>query len=129
MSLLDLLRQEYVKGKVIDKYILRNGNFSLIVENESNRKRYHVEFKDYDRGPCIENLFGLFKDPFEGKTEHVERLTKEGDTVELTLSYSRGPLREAYYIHSVSGKDQRQDYWDSRRLIALPYRCSQTSRY
>ncbi len=128
MSLLDLIRQEYVKGRVTNKYTLGNGNVGLIVEDEAARKRYHVEFKDYRRGPCIENMFGLLKDPFEGKTEPVNKLIKEGDTVELTLSYSRGPLREAYYIHSVSGKEQRDDYRDSRRLIALPYR-GQASRY
>ncbi len=129
MSLLDLIRQDYVKGKVIDKYALRNGNVGLIVEDEAAHKRYHVEFKDYNRGLCIENLFGLLKDPFEGKTEHVGRLINKGDTVELTLSYSRGPLREAYYIHSVSGKEQMENYKDPRRLIALPYRSGQASRY
>jgi len=30
LSLLDLLRQEYVKGRVVDKYRIGNGNIGLI---------------------------------------------------------------------------------------------------
>jgi len=30
MSLLDLLRQEYVKGRVVDKYRIGNGNIGLV---------------------------------------------------------------------------------------------------
>jgi hypothetical protein len=51
MSLLDLLRQEYVKGRVIDKYRLDSGNVGLVVEDSATSKRYHVEFKDKGRGP------------------------------------------------------------------------------
>ena len=55
MSLLDLLRQEYLTGKVVDKYKGGNGNLGLVIED--SKGRYHVEFKDNNRGPCIENLF------------------------------------------------------------------------
>ncbi len=33
MSLLDLFRQEYVRGKVVDKYSLSNGNIGLIIDD------------------------------------------------------------------------------------------------
>jgi hypothetical protein len=46
MSLLALFRQEYVRGRVLDKYQLGNGNIGMNVENQVNRKRYHIEFKD-----------------------------------------------------------------------------------
>ena len=126
MSLLDILRQEYVTGRVIDKYKLQNGNVGLIVEDEINRKRYHVEFKGQDRDYNIQNLFGFFKYPFDGKTEHVDRLIKKGDSVELTLSYSKGPLREAYYIHSVSGP---KPHPNPHRLIDLPYKSVNSPGY
>jgi hypothetical protein len=89
MSLLDYLRQDYVKGKVIEKYRLKSSNIGMVVEEEDSKKRYHVEFKDNGRGPSIENLFGLLEYPFEGKTDQVDRLVNEGDSVELTVSYSK----------------------------------------
>jgi hypothetical protein len=39
MSVLDLFRQEYVNGKVVDKYRLENGNLGLIVEDAATRRR------------------------------------------------------------------------------------------
>jgi len=126
MSLLDVLRQEYLKGRVVDKYQRRNGNIGLVIEQEGTEKRYHVEFKDGYKGPGLENLFGLLKEPFSGKTEQVGRLVKEGDHVELTVSYSKGPLREAYRVHSVSGlgADRR-----ALRMIQLPYGSPQNREY
>ena len=126
MSLLDYLRQEYLRGKVIGKYRLSNGNIGLIIDQVGTHRRYHVEFKDTYRGASIENLFGLLKYPFEGKTELVERLISDGDSIELTLSYSKGPLREAYYIHSVSGS---QAYKNPEKLVRLPYKSAKTARY
>jgi hypothetical protein len=126
MSLLDLLRQEYVKGKVIDKYILRNGNIGLVVENGTAHKRYHVEFKDNYRGPSLDNLFGLLKEPFSSKTEQLGKLIQEADFVDLAVSYSKGPLRQAYYIHSVSSAPA---YGRSNRVVNLPYKSAQGSRY
>ena len=61
MSLLDLFRNEYVNGKVVDKYRLENGNLGLIVEDAATHRRYHVEFRDGYKGPSSENLFGLPK--------------------------------------------------------------------
>jgi hypothetical protein len=46
MSVLDVFRQEYVNGKVVDKYKLSNGNLGLVVEDAATRWRYHVEFRD-----------------------------------------------------------------------------------
>jgi len=43
MSILDLFRNEYVHGKVVDKYKLNNGNLGLIVEDVATARRYHVE--------------------------------------------------------------------------------------
>lgn len=100
MSLLDLFRQQYVKGEVVGKYRLNNNNIGLIVEDAKAHKRYHVEFKDYGDTPGIDNLFGLLKNTFDGKSEQVDQLINKGDVVELTLSYSKGPFRQAYYLHS-----------------------------
>ena len=123
MSLLDLFRNEYVHGKVVDKYRLEKGNLGLIVEDAATRRRYHVEFRDNYKGPSTENLFGLLKEPFAGKTEYLDKLVSEGDNIDLTLSYSRGPFKEAYYVHSVSrAKPRREAYRGPTRLIELPYR-------
>ena len=100
--MLDLFRQEYIKGKVVDKYRLENGNLALVVQQGDN-KRYHVEFKDNYKGPCLDNLYGLIKEPFGGKTGSVENLVNKEDIVELTVNYSKSPLRQAYRIHTVSG--------------------------
>ena len=130
MSLLDVFRQEYVNGKVVDKYRLDNGNLGLIVEDAATHRRYHVEFRDNYKGASTENLFGLLKEPFAGKTEYLDNLVKEGDQVELTLSYSRGPFREAYYVHSVSRPNPGKTQYDnSRKLIDLPYRSGRTHGY
>ena len=102
MSLLDIFRQEYVRGKVIDKYILKNGNIGLIIDDYSTHKRYHVEFRDGYKGPSAENLFGILKEPFSKKTEYLDKLIDKGDSIGMTLSYSKGPFREAYRLHSVS---------------------------
>jgi len=130
MSLLDVLRQEYVNGKVVDKYKLNNGNLGLIGEDAATRRRYHVEFKDNYKGPSSENLFGLLKEPFAGITEYLAHLLKEGDNIGLTLSYSGGPFREAYYVHSGSRAEQRRAaYRSPTKLIELPYRGSAKGGY
>jgi hypothetical protein len=126
MSLLDYLRQEYVRCRVIDKYRLKSGNIGIVVEDEDSKKRYHVEFRDDYQGPSIENLFGLLKYPFEGKTEHLDRLINEGDSVDLTVSYSKGPMREAYYLHSVY---RNQAYRSPGETLRLPYRSARISGY
>lgn len=129
MSLLDMLRQEYLQGKVVDKYRLGNGNVGLILENGDRNRRYHVEFKDRYEGPGIENLFGLLKYPFEGKTENVERLVSEGDYVELTVSYSKGPIREAYFLHSVSRVPVHKNEGTVLGLPSVSYKPGAWGRY
>jgi hypothetical protein len=130
MSILDIFRQEYVQGKVVDKYRLNNGNLGLIVEDAATHRRYHVEFRDGYNGPSTENLFGLLKEPFARKTESLDNLVKDGDQVELTLSYSHGPFREAYYVHSVSRPTAgKPAYESSRKLIKLPYRTGRAHGY
>ena len=130
MSLLDYFRQEYVKGKVVDKYSLKNqfqnGNIGLIIEDYNSHDRYHVEFKDGYKGPRAENLFSLVKDPFSNKTEYLDKLIKKNDSVELTVSYSKGPLREAYYINSVSAP---APYKLPRKMMSLPYESARVPRY
>jgi hypothetical protein len=123
MSILDVFRHEYVNGKVVDKYRINNGNLGLIIEDAATRRRYHVEFRDGYKGPSSENLFGLLKEPFAGKAEYLDKLVSEGDTIDLTLSYSKGPFKEAYYVHSVSRSEPRRaQYRNPTRLIELLYR-------
>jgi len=129
VSLFDLLRQEYIKGKVVDKYSLDNGNVGLVVEQAGTRNRYHIEFRDDRRGPCVENLYGLLKEPFSGKIASVDKLISPGDSIELTTSYTRGPFREAYRIHSVSQSykpktepERSIPSHTPQYLIDLPYR-------
>ena len=122
MSVLDVFRHEYVNGEVVDKCRLENGNLGLIVEDADTRRRYHVEFRGNYKGPSSENLFGLLKEPFAGKTEYLDKLVGEGDSIGLTLSYSRGPFKEAYYVHSVSKPEPRRaTYRSPTKMIGLPY--------
>ena len=86
-------------GVVLDKYLLDNGDLGLVLEGPAGQ-RYHVEFRG-GYGASLDNLFGLLKEPFEGRTEQVDRLVGKGDVVELTVNYNKSPLREAYRIHSV----------------------------
>jgi len=107
-----------VRGRVIDKYKLKNGNFGLVVEQSGTNKRYHVEFQDDHSGPNIDNFFGLFNDPFSQKTECLDKLIYPNDTIELTLSYSKDPLRKAYRIYSVSAP---KPYQMKPKSMRLPY--------
>jgi hypothetical protein len=115
-----------VKGKVIDKYSLSNGNLGLVLEDLNSKNRYHVEFKDGYKGPSIDNLFGLLREPFASKTGHIDKLINKGDTIDMALSYSKGPFRQAYKIYSVS----RSSYYRYRRKqIDLPYKYFRLSQY
>lgn len=118
MALIDYIRGEYVRGRIIDKYKLRNGNFGLVVEQTGTNKRYHVEFQGEHSGPSVDNLFGLLKDPFSQKTECLDKLIYPNDAIELTLSYSKDPLRKAYRIHSVSAQ---KPYKPMPKPMRLPY--------
>ena len=126
MSLLDIFRQEYVTGKVVDKYRLNNGNIGLIIDHDGTKKHYHVEFKDCHKGPDIENLYGLLNDPFSGKTDCVDRLINKGDFVELSVNFSKSSFREAYRIHSVSGSALNKMLKESPNL---PYNSLKMPRY
>ena len=100
------------------------------MEDKATHRRYHVDFKDNYKGPQAENLFGLLKEPFAGKTEYLDKLVKEGDEIDLTLSYSREPFRKACYVHSVSSsKAGNTPYESSRKLIDLPYRAGKAHGY
>jgi hypothetical protein len=43
------------------------------------------------QGSGLDNVFRLLKEPFSGKSEHLDRLINEVDLIELTVSYLRGP--------------------------------------
>jgi hypothetical protein len=120
MSLFDVLRQEYITGKVVDKYRLENGNVGLIIARDGTHSRYHIRFYDDYKGHCLENLFGLLKDPFSGRTEYIDKLVNPGDQVELTTSYSKSPFREAYRIHSVRPAAKKYLPGRNRKPVVLP---------
>ena len=126
MSLLVYFRQEYVKGKVVDKCSLKNGNIGLIIDDYGAQKRYHVEFRDGYKGPSAENLYGLMKEPFSKKTEYLDKLIDKNDSVELTVSYSKSPFREAYRLYSVS---RNPTYQRPQSLIQTPYRATRAHSY
>ena len=89
-------------GVVLDKYSLDNGDLGLVLAGPAGQ-RYHVAFMGGYSGASLENFFGLFKEPFAGRTKQVDRLLGKGDVVELTVHYNKTPLREVYRIHSVTG--------------------------
>ena len=126
MSLLDLFRHEYKKVKVIDKYSLSNGNIGVIIDDDSSHRRYHMEFRDGYKGPAVENLFGIVKEPFSNKTEYLDNLIDKDVSVELTVSYSKGPFREAYRLHSVS---RQPVYQGPEKSANLPQRYLRLARY
>ena len=126
MSLLDLLRRQYLMGRVVEKHTLDNGDLGIIVEDRAQGERYHVYFRDGYKGPCADNLYGLLKDPFSGKTAHLKKLIQENDTIELTVSYSRGPFREAYGIRSVTNTTP---YRKSQRTENKPFNPVRVTQY
>jgi hypothetical protein len=79
MSLLDIVRREYVSGKVMDKYRLENGSLGLIIVDAAIHRGHPVEFRDNDKGPAVDNLLGRLEEPFVRKPEYLERLVKDGD--------------------------------------------------
>jgi hypothetical protein len=127
MSLIDYIRGEFVSGKVLDKYRLGNGNIGLLVEQKGTYKRYHVEFRDTHKKSGFENLYGLLSEPFNQKTKAVDGLINKGDSIELTVSYSRSPFRSAYRLHSTS-KPMRSPNRPAQ-FQGIPYRHSQNVRY
>ncbi len=102
MALWDSFRQHYMEGKVLDKYRLENDNIGLIVENRVDKQRYHVEFSDKQTKPGLDNLYGLYKAPFEQQTENLDKLVYKGDYIGVTTNYNRSPLKQAQYLHTVS---------------------------
>ena len=126
MSWLDYFRGEYLKGKVVDKYRLGNRSLGLIIDEFGTNNRYHVEFKDGSKGLGFDNLYGLLKDPFSSKTECLDKLIEKGDSISLTVSYSKSPLRQAYKIHYVSAAST---YKTKSKAKDLPYKYFRMSQY
>jgi hypothetical protein len=69
------------------------------------------------------------KYPFEGKTENVERLVGKGDYLELTVSYSRGPIREAYSLQSVSRTPIHKNEGTVLGLPSVSYKLARRGHY
>ena len=126
MSLIDYIKGEFVRGQVVDKYKLPNGNIGIVVQQKGTYKRYHVEFKDDRQKPALENLYGLLSYPFSGKTEHVDRLVNKGDAIDVAVSYNRTPFRKAYRIYSTS---RPRPYKNPGKIVNLPYRPVKMNRY
>jgi hypothetical protein len=53
-------------------------------------------------------------------------LINKGDVVELTVSYSKGPIRQAYFLHSIYPTTA---YKAPSNLVGLPYNPGKTYRY
>jgi hypothetical protein len=127
MALLDIFRQHYMEGKVLDKYRLDNDNIGLIVENRVDKQRYHVDFSGRETKPGPDNLYGLLKNPYEQQSKSLDRLISKGDYIGMTTNYNRSPFKQAQQLHTVSATPfyrQRQVGY-SRNLSGLlpaPYR-------
>ena len=103
MPITDLFRDEKITGIILNKYKLKSGNIGVIVEDEDYR-RYSIEFKTDSTGPCYDNLYGFINEPFKGKGDYIDKLINNGNYVEMTVSYTKGPVRNAYRLHSVSSR-------------------------
>ena len=104
MSLFDLLREERIKGKVLDKYKYDNGNLGIIVEDERTGKRYSVEFRTNYTKSGWENLYKIISEPFKSKREYLDQLIEKDTYIDLSTSYSKDPIKYAYNLHAVSSR-------------------------
>lgn len=102
MSISRIVMGEYINGRVLEKYRLRNGNVAVVIEQRGTGERYHVEFRDDKEKPSLDNLYGLLSSPCTGKTEHIDQLVRPGANIGVTVGYSKSPFREAYSVHNVS---------------------------
>ena len=59
-------------------------------------------------------------------TEYLDKLIDKDDSVELTVSYSKGPFREAYRLHSVS---RSPAYQRPQNLNQTPYKLAKVLPY
>ena len=116
MPLIDLFRNETLYGRVLDKYRLDSGNLGVILEDYQGQ-RYSVEFKTDDTGPCYDNLYGFLNEPFKGKGDYLEKLIDRGNYVEMTVSYSKSPIRNAYRLHTVSNRPFSNGYQHQPRYL------------
>ena len=100
----NLLREERIKGKVLNKYRFDSGNLGIIIENENTGKRYSVEFRtDYIK-PGWENLYRIISEPFKREKEYLDQLIEKDTYIDITTSYSKEPIKYAYSLHAVSSK-------------------------
>ena len=98
--------------------------FDLIegVYGEAMTQAMRQRFSESD---VADNLFGL-TEPFSGKTEYLDKLIGKDDCVELTLSYSKGPFRQAYRVYSVS---RQPAYGNVGKAVSLPGGYFRASQY
>ena len=126
MGMRELLMDERLYGRVVDKYRMENGNIGLVVESQADRRRYAVEFQTSQARPCLSNLYGLVKEPFRERSEHLEHLITQGDHVDLAVGQRHGPLRTAYALYRVSAnpavdhRPERQGRPEARLLAYGP---------
>ena len=118
MAILDIFYQQYLEGKVLDKYRLENGNIGVIVENSVDRQRHHVEFNDGK--PELSNLYGFFKTPFEKLSDSLDKLITKGNYVGVTLSFNRSPFKQARQLHKVSSAPSYRTQKNSYRNLVGP---------
>ena len=64
----------------------------------------------------------IIKMDIKGCPRGIYKLVKEGDVIELTTSYSKGPFRQAYRIYDVSKPKPRGVSYLRRLALASGYR-------
>jgi len=74
----------------------------------------------------IENQIQSFlKNPLIVNRKYLDKLVEKGDSIELNLSYSKNPLRQAYQLHSVSAAQSYhrglKQYLRQAQLIPTTY--------
>ena len=108
VSLKNILNEQYLSGRIANKYNLANGNLALVLNDANSGERYLIEFKTKSYGPCLNNLFGLINEPFKKKADYLEQLLTPGQEVDLAVSDTKGPIKQAYWVYSVSDPSGKQ---------------------
>ena len=101
MSLLDAFKNERIKGKIVNKDILENGNLGILVEDESTGSIYFVEFRTEKVPLTLDNMFGIVDEPYRKKNQYLNHLLAPNRYIDMAASYTKGPKKAAYHIYSV----------------------------
>mgnify|MGYP006423635321 CR=1 FL=1 len=81
----------------------QNGNLCIIIEDD-DKKKYSIEFENYDPEPCFSNLYGVLGSKFQNKTDNLDHLIKKDNYIEVNVNYLDNPIRIGYRINYVSNK-------------------------